>query len=253
MDRDNLVRNLVFGGAIAAIVAVSAVSDNIFDYDSGDDNRVNVRVSDDDYDREDYNNGERGDRVNETRDFAAFSKIEVRGAVELDLEIGDTQSVNISAYEKHMGKIDTHVEGDTLVIDMTKQKSKRFWRNADLQMTMVLSKFTAIDVRGAIDGKLSGLSGQDIIIDIAGAADLKMQGNCKSMQIKISGAADISSRKLECDDVDVRVDGAGDVSVFARKSVDIKLSGVGDIDVYGNPKEVNKHKGGFGSIDIHSD
>jgi hypothetical protein len=246
MDQDSFFKHGVFGAAIVALIGAAAVSGN--SSDKGDhDNEFSIEIDvDDDGDFEKGN----GDRVSETRDLATFNSIRVKGGIELEVEAGGEQSVAVSTDSNRIELVETYVDDGTLVIDMKKNKRKRFWNNVDVDVKVTVASFDGIEVLGAVDGDISNINSDNFNIDIRGAADLKVSGNCKNLVLDIRGAGDIDADKLECESVDVDLKGAGSASVYASQSIDAMMAGVGSIDVYGEPKDVNKRTGGIGSIRI---
>ncbi|WP_262693095.1 head GIN domain-containing protein [Kordiimonas aquimaris] len=193
-----------------------------------------------------------GERVTQTRDVATFTRIEIRGAIDLELTAGSSdQEVTVRARESRIDRVTTEVSGDTLIIDMKEDgNSKRFWNNTNVDVTINMESLRAIDVRGAVDGEFENIDSDELLIDIRGAADVDISGTCGTLTIDMKGAADIEADDLKCENVEVEVKGAGSASVYASESIDADVAGVASISVYGNPKNVKKHSGGFASISI---
>jgi hypothetical protein len=244
MDQDSFFKHGVFGAAIVALIGAAAVSGNSSDNrDHDDDFSIEIEVDDD------FEEGN-GDRVSETRDLATFNSIRVKGGIELEVEAGGEQSVSISTDSNRIELVETYVDDGTLVIDMKKNKRKRFWNNVDVDVKITVANFDGIEVLGAVDGDINNINSDNFKIDIRGAADLNLSGSCKNLTLDIKGAGDVDADKLECASVDVDLKGAGSASVYASESIDALMAGVGSIDVYGEPKDVNKRTGGIGSIRI---
>lgn len=194
-------------------------------------------------------NDDDDDRVVQTRDLTAFTRIEVRGAIDLELTAGESQSVQIEADEDRIEYVTTKVSGDTLIIDM-EDRGKRFWNDSNVDVTINMQTLRAIDVHGAVDGDFENIDSDELLIDIRGAADVDIEGTCGTLTIDMKGAADIEAEDLKCENVEVGVKGAGSASVYASESIDADVAGVASISVYGNPKNVKKNSGGFASISI---
>ncbi len=241
MDQDSFFKHGVFGAAIVALIGAAAVSGT--SSDNRDDN-FSIDINIDDSDKGN------GDRVSETRDLATFNNIRVKGGIELELEAGGEQSVSVSTDSNRIKLVETYVEDSTLVIDMKKNKRKRFWNNADIDVRITVASFDGIEVLGAVEGNLNNINSDNFKIDIRGAADLNVSGSCKNLVLDMRGAGDVDADKLECSSVDIDLKGAGSASVYASESVDAMMAGVGSIEVYGSPKDVNKRTGGIGSIRI---
>lgn len=189
------------------------------------------------------------ERITQSRDVPVFTRIEIKGAIDLELTAGKSQSISIEAHEDHMHHITTEVSDGVLIIDM-EEGGRGFWNDSNVDVTITMETLNGIDVRGAVDGNFMNINSDEFEIDIRGAADVDIKGTCGTLTLDVKGASDIDADKFKCKNVEVDVKGAGSASVFASESVDADVAGVASISVYGNPKNVRKHSGGFASISI---
>ncbi len=191
-----------------------------------------------------------GDTISQDRALERFTKIRIKGALELKLVAGKDQKVTVTTEESHMKNVETYVRGDTLVIDMSDRERRSFWDDVDVNMTIHMQSFEGIEVMGAVDADIQGVESDQLDIDIKGAADIDIEGHCGTLDLEVNGAGDVSARNLECEIAEVDIRGAGNASVYASKSVDADVAGVANISIYGQPKTVRKNVGGLGSINI---
>lgn len=188
-------------------------------------------------------------QTSEVRDLPTFTKIRVKGGLELDLVAGKDQRVEVSA--KRLAEVETYVRGDTLVIDMDHDDDDGIHlNNDDIHVTISMAMLEELEVLGAVDGELSGIDSKNLRIDIKGAGDVEIDGTCGALELEIKGAGDVDAEELICKDVEVRVKGVGDARVYASESVDADVSGIGSITVYGEPAKVRQSDGFLGSIRI---
>ena len=216
MNQTKTLRNGVAALAIAGVAGIFLVQGGsaAFAHDKHDKHEKNGKVT------------------SEVRDVAAFSRIQVRGGLELDLTAGKDQHVEISAREGFLKDVKTYVRGDTLVIDMDDDDDDddnhghhmSFDGDDSVKVTITLPMLEEFEVMGAVDGNLHNLNSK--------------------------GAGDVDAEELKCADVEVDVRGVGEARVFASESVDANVSGVGSITVYGDPKKVRQSDGFLGSIRI---
>ncbi|PCI64080.1 MAG: hypothetical protein COB37_02670 [Kordiimonadales bacterium] len=185
----------------------------------------------------------------EDRELESFTKIRVKGAIELHLTAGGDQRVTIETDEDRLEGVETYVRGDTLIIDMS-DKRRNYWRNVDVDVTISLPTLAGLEVMGAVDAKLMNIDSDYLEIEIKGAAEIEIEGRCGELELDVKGAGDIDAKELKCEKVEIDLKGAGDASVYATVSVDADVSGVGNIRIFGKPKEVRKSVGGFGKISI---
>ena len=193
---------------------------------------------------------DRKGRASENRDVSGFTKIQVRGAIDLELTAGKEFSVHIESRANRLADVTTEIDGDTLVIDMDDKGRRNFWNNTNVEVTITMPELKELEVLGAVDGELHDIKSDDLSIDIRGAAEVDIEGTCGTLTLDVRGAGDIDADDLKCENVEVDVKGAGSATVFASQSIDANVAGVASISVYGDPKNVRKHSGGLSSISI---
>jgi len=187
------------------------------------------------------------DETAELRVLKAFSKIRIKGAVELNIEIGDKQSVEIITEEDFHTRIETDVRGKTLTIDQD-DWDDRDWEDVDVVVNLTMTAFDYLQIDGAADVDAVGIKAKEFGLQINGAGDIHLEGTCDEAEYKINGAGDLDAKGLECKVVDVQIRGAGDADVFASEEVDAGIFGVGDITAYGDPSKVNRRIFGMGDF-----
>lgn len=186
------------------------------------------------------------DEVSESRDLKKFSKILIEGAMDLSVEAGKKQSVQVTTDSRHIDRVTTTVEGDVLVISMT----GRSWRNADVSVTISMKTLDGLVVEGAVDAELLNIDSKNFSIEIDGAGDIAIEGKCGSADFQINGAGDLNAQDFKCKNVSIEINGAGDAEVYASASVEASINGVGDIDIYGDPDKVRPRIAGIGEIEV---
>lgn len=186
------------------------------------------------------------DDVSENRDVKIFSRILIKGAMDLSVEAGKKQSVQVTTESSHIDRVTTTVKGDVLVISMTGRR----WRNADVSVTISMQTLDGLAVKGAVDAELLNIDSKNFSIKIDGAGDITIEGKCGSADFQINGAGDLNAQDFKCKDVSIEINGAGDAEVYASASVEASIRGVGDIDIYGDPDKVRPRIAGIGEIEV---
>lgn len=228
MKNSNSFRRGAFGLAVAGLASTALLSGTVSAF------------HDDDH----------GPDVKQDRDVETFTKIRVKGAIELQLVAGKSQKVTVETAEDRIDDVETYVRGDTLVIDMENHNRDNYWNHVDVEVYISMEKLEGIEVMGAVEAEVEGVDSDRLEIEIKGAADLEIEGKCGELELDVKGAGDISARDLKCETVEVDVAGAGSASVFASEEVDADVAGVASIKVFGKPKRVSKSSGFLSSIDI---
>jgi len=231
MKNSNSFRRGAFGLAVAGLAATTFISSTSYAFHD--------------------EHSKPGKDVEEDRALDTFTKIRVKGAIELHLVAGKDQKVTIETGKNRMQDVETYVRGDTLVIDMDTDRHDNYWHNVDVEVYISMQSFEGIEVMGAVDADIKGVDSDNIEIEIKGAAEIDIEGRCGELELDVKGAGDISARDLKCESVSVDVKGAGSAEVFASDKVDADVAGVASIDIYGKPKTVHKSSGFLSSISIH--
>jgi len=186
------------------------------------------------------------DEATESRDVDEFTRIVIEGAMDLVIEVGGSQSVEVTTDEDYLSRVETRVDEDTLYIS---QKGRR-WRNADVDIEITVRSLDRIYLEGAADIDVTGIDSDMFELEIDGAGDITLEGSCDTVSIEINGAGDIDAEDLKCKSVYVIINGAGDVDAYASESVEAELNGVGDITICGDPSSVRPRIHGLGSFEV---
>lgn len=182
----------------------------------------------------------------ESRDLEEFSRIVIKGAMDIDVEVGKNQSVEIFADRGYLSDVETSVRGDTLYLS----QGGRRWRNIDVDIEIQVRNLDSIRLEGAADINVINIDSDDFELEIDGAGDVTLEGTCGSLTIEINGAADIDAQDLKCKSVDATINGAGDIDAYASESVEATINGVGDITICGDPDRVRPRIHGLGSFEV---
>jgi hypothetical protein len=184
----------------------------------------------------------------QTRNVAPFTTISNSGPVNLNIEVGKTQSVVVSGSDDYIEDIRTEVVGGELRIKLHNDShvDNRHWN--DMKITITVPRLTAFTMGGAGQTTLTHFSGDSLDIRFGGAGSLKADGSVKSLKLNVGGVGSIDLRDLHAEAADVSLGGVGSVKLWASQSLDANVGGVGSLTYYGEPKQVNTHGGGLGSI-----
>jgi len=209
-----------------------------------------------------------GQRQNETRDVAAFSR--VRSDSELDVQVtqGDQQSVEVSIDSNLLHLVDTRVSGDTLYIDLHDQVD----RVVDGPHVLItLPELAAAKLAGSgnmtlafeqpaspLDLYLSGsgnlrFSGTAAAVgaNLSGSGEIRLDGTASDVDLSLSGSGSIRGRELTADSASIALSGSGDISATVQSSAKVWLSGSGHIDLYGGASLDDYQSTGSGELAQH--
>jgi len=185
-----------------------------------------------------------GVRKTEKRELKSFNAIDTTGAYEIDATCQKPASFEIEADDNILPLIKTEVRDGILFVstDQTYHSSK------PTILRITLSDLNSVASHGAGEIKIADDRSNDLKIESTGAASVVASGAAKSVTISSSGAGKIDTSNLHAEKARVDVNGASSIDVYASEQLDVSVSGVGNVSYSGNPKVVNKHVSGIGSV-----
>jgi len=235
MDRTQLFRHGLFGGAVALVFGGIAIAAAIAPEEETD-RRASVEL--------------RGRTVSQSREVADFDRLTLRGSYELELMAGKAYALSLTGDAGVLEKLETRVTERTLVIGLP---GERRWRDLDgIEARLSLPTLRGLTIDGAADADLKALDSDELEITINGAGSIAAEGRCGTLSLITNGAGDFEGETLRCRSVAITINGAGDAVVYAAESLRSAINGVGDVTVYGNPTQISKSRSGFGSVTIKS-
>ncbi len=182
----------------------------------------------------------------ETRqlDLKEFDAIEVGGAFDLEITLGDEQKIVMTIDDNLWDNLEAEVHGSTLEIGWDKNCQP----DDDCTVVIVVRELKGMEIHGAADVEIEGYRGDSFSFDVSGAAELEMDGEVDRLDINVSGAGDIDTRELMAKSVEISVSGAGEAKVYASESFEGRVSGVGNIHYWGDPEHQKTKVSGLGNI-----
>jgi len=220
----------------------------------------------------------------ETRTLPAFTRIEVNGDFNVQVDTGSTAIVHITADENLLERIITDVTGDKLVIES---------RNGDclnsthpIEISVVTPPVNSIDLNGSGSIFNNGLDAEELALRISGSGkiqctqinansvtlDLEGSGNIecvadvKNLSSKIEGSGEIRIKgsslyselkvigsgrqragELNTDVCTAYISGSGIIDTYVNNSLDVTIIGSGIVNYFGNPV-ITSYISGSGKI-----
>ena len=185
--------------------------------------------------------------VEQTRSVAPFTAVSNTGAVNVRVEVGKAQSVVVEGDDDFVAELETEVVGGELRLHM-RHSDTTFHNTHSLHVKISVPRLTAFTMSGAGNTTITNMSGDSLDVRFSGAGNLKADGVVNKLKLEVSGVGSMDTRELHADMADVNVAGVGSVRVWASSRLDASLGGIGSLTYYGDPKVVNTHGGGLGSI-----
>lgn len=206
--------------------------------------------------------------ADESRNVSGFSGITSAGSYNVNISMGNTESLRLEGDAEQIADIETVVENGILKI--RNKKSTGSWKNslsgkvniyvtAKSLKSITLSGSGDITVKGTVKSAdittiLGGSGAISLAVDatnyaatINGSGEIKVSGRAENAKITVNGSGDFDGNGLRTKVSSARVSGSGDISVNADKSLDAAMSGSGNIR-YSGSANVKSSKSGSGRI-----
>lgn len=180
--------------------------------------------------------------ASELREVDPFEKIAVHGAIEIEMENGESPSLEVSADENLIPIIETKVRNGELTIRSTQGYS------GNVKVKAVLRSLTGYEGTGATTGVLSNPNTEVFHVSLSGASSLQCgEGALRKLVVDASGVSKFSAPRLSAIAVQAEASGASSIQVLALERLDAHASGASSIEYGGSPK-VSESSSGASSI-----
>lgn len=191
-----------------------------------------------------------GDRVDEVRETATFTRVRSNCDLDVQLVQGEQQSLTVSVDSNLQDLVKTRVSDDTLYVDVTDNVGEVV---DGPHVLITVPQLTAAKLAGSgrmtlafdepelpLDLYLSGsgnlrFSGTTAALGayLSGSGDLRLEGETSDVDLKLSGSGSIRGQGLAATSAAIELSGSGNISATVQDSVSVELSGSGQIDLFG--------------------
>ncbi len=185
-----------------------------------------------------------GIKESETRTLSAFTTITSDIVVDINVIIGETQSVTVTGDDNLLSIINTKVTDGKLRIT----SSEEYNTNIGIDIDIVVADLTHVDFDGVGDIDITGINNTDFDIEIDGVGNGKVSGTTTNLVATLDGVGDLELYGLKAENADVDLDGVGSIEVYASLTLKVELNGVGDIHYKGDASITSINLDGVGDI-----
>lgn len=160
-----------------------------------------------------------------------FTGVSVTGECNVDIVIGDTRFVELSAQSEILDVMTYEVKDKILQIGFKKGTSVNSTREISADIVIPSASYVAI----------------------TGAGKFSLEGSKQDyLHIYITGAGDVRAFDMEVDDCLIQITGTGNCEVHVNNSLDVQVSGVGNVVYKGNPS-LSSDISGVGNVTAFPD
>ena len=197
-------------------------------------------------------------QASETRELSGFERIELQGSLDVKYQQADSFSVEVSAPEKYLDKVETIVEGNRLVLRMKGDGKFINFGVSDgdgVKVYVTSPDLIGVTLRGSGDFECVHLVDTDNLdITLNGSGDIKFADViCDRVNVSLVGSGDVDMREVKTLWAGVSVVGSGDVKMRFENSgkVEANITGSGDITLKGTVSNYQYNVRGSG--DMHTE
>ncbi|AKU21734.1 DUF2807 domain-containing protein [Massilia sp. MB5] len=206
-----------------------------------------------------------GKIVKQSREPGHFSGVGLGIGGNVEVRVGNSESVTIETDENILPLIETVVENGTLKIRPMKKDTSFDTRNlrivvqaralekvsvggsGNVEVNGMRGERLQFDVGGSGNINVRGLEGASVAVSLGGSGSLKASGTAENLNVSIGGSGKVALGQLQARNVVVSIGGSGEATVWAKESLNTSVAGSGDVSYYGDPR-VNKNVTGSGSV-----
>jgi hypothetical protein len=183
-----------------------------------------------------------GPPTTQTRDVAAFTRLDNPDSVDVRLTVGEPQHVRVRAGKKVIHDVRTDVRDGTLHVSF----DHHGWGGDDVVVEATVKRLDGVTADGSGDIEATGIDAGEFDLRSSGSADIALAGRAQSLTLDLDGSGDADTSGLRARDARVSSGGSGDVDVRADR-LDVTLDGSGDVRYYGDPR-LEQHVDGSGDL-----
>lgn len=184
-----------------------------------------------------------GDVTTDQRAITEVSEIDASGAFEIEWRSGPP-ALTITTDKNLLPHIQHKISGDTLRL-----RTREQLRPTDgIKVLVSSATLKGADIRGAVRFTAKQLSGPKFYFQSHGAAKITLDGTVDELLGDMTGATKLMAEGLKTKTAELSATGAAKADIFVSETLKVSLTGAGKVTYSGNPKTVEPHITGAGSV-----
>ena len=185
-----------------------------------------------------------GRLVSRERPITAVTVLDLNGAFELTIVVGQPPHLTLTGEENILPTIKTSISDDRLSVF----SDRSYTASRAIRVTVAVPHLTSLETSGSnrIEGR--NIDGDELSVSLSGSNSAALVGKVAALIARLDGSNRLSAAQLIADSVNIRVAGSGDASLDAQEHIAAEIFGSGSITVHGNPKDRRTQVNGSGKI-----
>ncbi len=177
------------------------------------------------------------------RTISAFANIDASGTFQIEWKSG-APTLSIKTDENLLLYIDNQISGETLHLRTREQ----IWPTHGIKVVISSPTRTGAKTSGAVKLTANQLSRPRFALESTGAAEVELDGNIDELLADMTGASELHAGGLQTKTTEISTTGAADAEIAVSETLKVAITGAGKVSYSGNPKTIEKHISGAGSI-----
>jgi hypothetical protein len=214
-----------------------------------------------------YSKSGSGKIITEKRNTAAFNKISVSQAIEVDVQLGTQTSVvveaddniisNIETVNSEEGKLSVRLKNNISLRNATMKvhistadiTSLTASSAAQIEGKTVISNMERIDFKASSSGKITmDVETPTVDVDASSGSSIILSGRAKNIKAEASSGSNVDLHSLKAETVNAKASSGSTIKVFASVSLDASASSGSNIIHTGGAASVKKNESSGGSV-----
>jgi hypothetical protein len=184
-----------------------------------------------------------GNVKTDERATGAFANIDANGAFTVEWQNG-APALRITTDENLLPYINSHTSGDTLHLDTREQ----IWPTHGTKVIVSSPTRAGARISGAVKLTAKQLNSPKFAFEATGAAHVELDGSIDELLADMTGASELEASNLQTKTAEISTTGAADAEIAVSETLKVSITGAGKVSYSGNPKTIEKHVTGAGSI-----
>jgi hypothetical protein len=184
-----------------------------------------------------------GNIKTDQRTISAFATVEASGTFTIEWRNG-APTLSITTDENLLPYIDNQVSGDTLRL----HTRETIWPTHGIKVVISSPTRAGARISGAVQLTANQLSEPRFAFQSTGASHVTLDGNVDELLADMTGASELNAITLQTKTAEISTTGAADADIAVSETLKVAITGAGKVSYSGNPKTVEKHITGAGSI-----
>lgn len=187
--------------------------------------------------------------VRQARPVGDFSRLEARGATNVQIRVGAAPSLIIEADDNLIPLVTSNVSDGMLELDTRGS----FRTRSPVRVHVTVPDIRYVATSGSGNVIVQGVANDQLHLVTRGSGNLRAQGRTADLQVTVQGSGNANMHGLSSTSARVSVMGSGNAWLATSGAVRAESRGSGNIFVGGSPSSVTVSEKGSGRIRISRD